>query len=118
MSTYTNFFIRVNDIFIPIGSWSRNSILGSEFITRGPWSKIRPITSNELVDLIREFEKKQDSFNKEISELERKRDYVVDKCNSVDEKIEATERYNYRAIFVRFQRKQHVNLQFFLYCPD
>ena len=94
MSTYTNFFIRVNDIFVPIGSWSRNSILGSEFITRGPWRKVRPITSNELMELIREFEKKQDSFNEKISELERKRDYVVDKCNSVDEKIEATERYN------------------------
>ena len=94
MSTYTNFFIRVNDIFVPIGSWSRNSILGSMFITMGPWRKVRSITSNELMDLIREFEKEQDSFNEKISELERKRDYIVDKCNSIDEKIEVTERYN------------------------
>lgn len=93
MSIYANFFIRINDIFVPIASLSKNSTLGSIFITKGPWGKVRPITKEELVDVMNKIKNEQDLFNKKISEIEKERDYIVGICDSISEKIEVIERY-------------------------
>lgn len=72
MSSYVNFYLRVNDKFAPIGSWSRSSAMYRTWQGSMPYEKIRPITDEKLKYIIND-------FKDQISSLERhKADYEAD----------------------------------------
>ena len=50
MSAYVDFFVRHGDDFIPLGDFSRNSIVYPIMIdcANVPWEKIIPLTLNNL----------------------------------------------------------------------
>lgn len=55
MSTYTCFFIRHKDEFIPIGSYGRNCSVARAFndsYVMVPWEKVSPLTEKEIGDVI------------------------------------------------------------------
>jgi hypothetical protein len=45
---YVNFFIRVKDIFVPVGSFSRSSNIFGAISDSLPWEKVRPISGIDL----------------------------------------------------------------------
>ena len=72
MSSYVNFYLRMNDKFAPIGSWSRSSAMYQTWQNFVPFEKICPITDETLTRVI-------DLFEDQISSLEQqKTDYNAD----------------------------------------
>ena len=44
MSSYANFYLRVNEIFVPLSNWSRNSAMYRTVAPNAPHEKIAPVT--------------------------------------------------------------------------
>ena len=81
MSTYINFFLRKGDIFIPVGSFSRNSsIFGIANI--GAWGKIAPLSRERLDNLI-------SAAGDEIRRIEKNIQSVREKIIKITSDIEA-----------------------------
>lgn len=91
MSSYVNFYLRVNDSFAPIGSYSRSSEMYQMMQTRCPYEKIAALTSSDLLDVIHEFENKINRM-KEVRKADEKRcEMIMQANNSLDEKLQAIE---------------------------
>ena len=95
MSSYVNFYLRMNETFIPITDYSRNSTI-YQFVAHGaPYGKIKPVTLDMIedyisnaVDRINEIE---ESINKEKSTIS----IIMDaKGNSLEEKVDYLEEIN------------------------
>lgn len=88
MSSYVNFYIRVNKSFIPIGSYSRSSSLYQAINQMLPYEKITALTSEKIGRVI-------DEIKEEIEELEKLKEKDKQTCdkilsmvgNSVEEKM-------------------------------
>lgn len=64
MSSYVNFYLRINNNFAPIGSWSRSSQLYQHIHYNIPYEKIKPLTIEELEKIIYELDKDKQKFEK------------------------------------------------------
>ena len=59
MSAYIHFFIRRGDDFIPLGDYSRNSIIYRIANDYAQWEKVRPLTKLDISKMIEHAEKMQ-----------------------------------------------------------
>lgn len=88
MSSYVNFYIRVNKSFIPIGSYSRSSSLYQAISQMLPYEKIIALTSEKIGRVIDKIEEEIEAFEK----LKEKDKQTCNKIlsmigNSVEEKM-------------------------------
>lgn len=88
MSSYVHFFVRKDDVFCPIGTFSRNSGYYQAFYHYLPYEKCRSISSNLLVTIRTEIKKVIKDNEKYIKNLEESKKEVSSFNNSVEEKIE------------------------------
>jgi len=83
MSSYISFFVRVNDTFAPIGSWSRNSEMYQAMQDWCPYEKIRAFSFNDLMNVVKELEDKAREADEKRCQM------IMQANNSVEEKMEA-----------------------------
>ena len=89
MSSYVNFYLRVNDSFAPIGSWSRSSELYQAMQNRCPYEKICAFDGADLMDIVRDLEDKISRMKKVRESDEKRCQMIMQANNSIDEKMEA-----------------------------
>ena len=90
MSAYMNFFLRGEDRFYPIGTYSRNSAIYEIFeeYTMVPWEKIMPVTKNVLANLQHNINENIEGFQNRIKTTQEKIEHIKTMNNSVEEKME------------------------------
>lgn len=93
MSSYINFYLKVEDKYCPIGTYSRNCSEYQFFKNFVPYEKIAPITIKELKDVIEDI---KFAINNEMKSIGRYSLNVKDiKAfnNPINEKMELIEDY-------------------------
>ena len=88
MSAYIQFFVRHNDTFLPIGTFSRNSNIYSEFDEYIPWEHLRGLDENLLRKVRENVKEDMERVEHNISEMKEDIDHVMECNNSLDEKME------------------------------
>lgn len=95
MSAYVDFFVRHGDDFIPLGDFSRDSIIYHTMkdCTNVPWEKIIPLTSEDLqVAQIHAHKHNTDALDY-INTLKGRIEEIKGFNNSMEEKLEQIEEY-------------------------
>lgn len=87
MSAYAQFFIRRGDEFIPIGEYSRNSIIYKLVNPYAPWGKIAPLSYDALIDLINHAEEHKKNYEQAIQEMKEKMARVKELTDKWEEAI-------------------------------
>lgn len=95
MSAYINFFVRHEDDFIPLGDFSRNSIIYPTMkdCADVPWEKIIPLTLDNLHAAQTRVHKHSTDALDYINTLKSRIEEVKSFNNSVEEKLEQIEMY-------------------------
>ena len=95
MSTYMDFFVRHGDDFIPLGDFSRNSIIYPTMVdcVNVPWEKIIPLTLDNLHAAQTHAHKRSIDARGYIEILKDRIEEVKGFNNSVEEKLEQIEEY-------------------------
>lgn len=95
MSVYINFFVRHGDDFIPLGDFSRNSIVYPTMkdCADVPWEKIIPLTLDNLQAAQTRAHKHSTNALDYINTLKDRIEEVKGFNNSVEEKLEQIEVY-------------------------
>ena len=100
MSSYLNFYLRVNDNFIPVGSYSRSNEIYQEFRDIAPFEKIRAITEVDLdtgiFDLTNKINKSKarvESCKEDIENILRANNTMEDKIGFINDTKEMIEEY-------------------------
>ena len=94
MSAYIQFFIKHEDIFLPIGVFSRSSAIYRVFDGIAIWGKIRPVGELALDSaekIVKEF---IDVSEKSLVRANEEKNMIANFNNSVEEKLESIEGYN------------------------
>ena len=92
MSSYLNFYARANNIFIPLGSYSRSSQMYQEINNSVPYEKIRAIKSQDLKDYINDLKESECRIQKMKQEDEQRIQLIMSAANSsLQEKMEYVE---------------------------
>lgn len=95
MSSYANFYLRVNDKFAPIGTYSRPTDMYQNFYDILPYEKLVVLTPLKLHDIILSTRKKIHSFSEMIKENQELRDQFLNAKNiSFEDKRIAVEEFN------------------------
>ena len=90
MSAYVNFYLRVNDNFAPIGSFSRSSVIYEMTNSDLPWEKMKPIKKSTLDDWVKDIETKSQHLAKMKKENEDKCAQIMTIANNpLEEKLDA-----------------------------
>lgn len=87
MSSYVNFFIRTNDVFIPIASYSRSTRVYKIFEGM-PYEKVAAISASRLKELSFEAQESTNYINRQIEKCHRRKEIIATFNNTVDEKYE------------------------------
>ena len=95
MSAYMDFFVRHGDDFIPLGDFSRNSIVYPTMIycANVPYGKIIPLTLDNLHAAQTHVHKHSINAIKHIHTLKKRIEDVKGFNNSLEEKLEQIEEY-------------------------
>lgn len=90
MSAYMSFFIRANDNFYPIGTYSRSTAIYEIFeeALGVPWEHIISINEDNLVKVVNAVNINVDGFNAAIVSLNEKIDFIKTATNSFGDKLE------------------------------
>ena len=92
MSSYLNFYARANNIFIPLGSYSRSSQMYREINNSVPYEKIRAIKPQDLKDYINDLKESERRIQKMKQEDEQRIQLIMSAANSsLQEKMEYVE---------------------------
>lgn len=95
MSSYANFYIRVNDKFAPIGTYSRSTDMYQNFYSILPYEKLVALNPLKLHEVILTTRKKMSSFSETIKENQELRDQFLNAKNiSFEDKRVAVEEFN------------------------
>lgn len=90
MSTYIQFFIRCEDKFVPMCSYSRNHELFRSFYNNNiPCGKIIPITKTFLNEVRSDLADAINMYNERKLQEQHIMDFVLQFSNSVDDKLKA-----------------------------
>lgn len=87
MSSYVNFFIRTNDAFIPIASYSRSTRVYKIFEAM-PYGKVDVLTTEYLKELSFEAQKYTNYINEQIEKCHQRKEIIATFNNTVSEKYE------------------------------
>ena len=91
MSAYIQFFIRHDEVFMPIGIYIRNSKIYEYFDEYTPWEKIKVVT-RPLLNKIRDDVNEDILYHqKRYDRAKEMKEYVATMNNSMDEKMEWVE---------------------------
>ena len=93
MSVYIHFFIRRGDEFIPLGDYSRNSIIYSIANSYVIWEKVRPLSKNDIEQMISEAEHRQRAYKTEIAGIKVKIAQLKDLSCTWNEALEYLDEY-------------------------
>lgn len=88
MSEYAHFFLRHNDEFIPLGTYSRSTFTFETVHRYAPWEKIRVITTQVLDNFIEETKDYIQECEKRRQNYEQRKQLIATFNNSIDEKME------------------------------
>lgn len=90
MSSYVNFYLRANEIFAPIGSYSRSNEVYQAIQDHLYYEKLVALTPSILNDVIQEVEEKIARMRKHRATDENRIHLIMDSANStMDEKLQA-----------------------------
>lgn len=94
MSAYIQFFIRHEDTFLPIGTFSRNNAIYQVFDGIAVWEKIRPVGEpilNDAEKIVKEF---IGVSEKALARANEEKGMIANFNNSVEEKLQSINEYN------------------------
>lgn len=90
MSSYVNFYLRMNNSFAPIGSYSRSNEIYQAIQHAVPYEKITPLTSRAFDEMIRELESKAQKMADAKKRDQERIALIMNAANtSLDEKLSA-----------------------------
>ena len=90
MSSYVNFYLRANEIFAPIGSYSRSSEVYKAIDKYVGYNELVSLTPEIFNDVIQEVEEKIARMRKRRAVDENRIRLIMDSANStMDEKLQA-----------------------------
>lgn len=88
MSSYVNFYLRINENFAPIGSWSRSNQMYQVWQHILPYEKIMPLTYSRISDMIYELETSAARMKEAKTKDEASIKMIMDAANtSLEEKL-------------------------------
>jgi len=91
MSAYIQFFIRDNEVFMPISVYSRNNTIYKYFDEYTPWEKIRPITRGLLNKIRDDINEDLTATQKRYDRAREMKEWIATLNNSLEEKMEYIE---------------------------
>lgn len=91
MSQYINFFVRHKDnaFYVPIGSYSRNSIIYTIFAEDVPYEELFSLSIADIDECIAEAKQTIDNYKSRIRTKERLIENILQSNNDLEEKIES-----------------------------
>lgn len=90
MSSYVNFYLRINDNFAPIGNYSRSSVMYEVMRDVVPYDKIVALRSNQITEIIHNLEKKMAKLKKDKENDQATCDKIMRIANNtIEEKLSA-----------------------------
>ena len=88
MSSYVNFYIRINENFVPIGSYCRSSSLYRAINKMLPYEKITALTSEKIGKVIEVIKEEIEDIKKIIEKNKQVHNEIIAMTgNSVEEKL-------------------------------
>lgn len=92
MSQYLTFFARIGDRFIPLASYSRNTVIYQAFntVAATPYEKIKAISKDTIINIRNGFTNNLLTIENCIDQLLAKKREIATFNNSVEDKLEAT----------------------------
>ena len=93
MSQYLHIFVRKNDEFAPIGSFSNGSQIYFALSNYAPWEKVAPIGSEELNVVIDNINSAIEENNAAIQKACDERHQVMGSPNTLEEKLSYIHEY-------------------------
>lgn len=93
MSTYINFFIRRGDNFIPLGDYSRNSIIYRIANSYAMWEKVSSLSKAGIEQMIIEAERQQRAYQESITKIKAKMAQLKDLSCTWNEALEYLDGY-------------------------
>lgn len=106
MSQYINFYLRVNDKFISLGSFSRNNIVYTVLSDRVPYEKITAINEDILDAGMVDLDREKEINNKYLKKNAEMMAAVANFNNSVTEKMEGIENLNREKAELEMENRQ------------
>lgn len=91
MSQYVNFFIKVRNDFIPVGSYSRNSDIYQMFRDWAPYEKITSLNQSAIESFLAENEREIIKWRNMFESNQRLEKEINSWNNSIEEKFDAIE---------------------------
>ena len=89
MSQYTQFFIKTNDnIFYPIGTFSRNDARAAAINDMLPYESIRPLTKSDCVEVINNLESQIKSYEESKTGYREKIEWLKTATGDLNERLE------------------------------
>lgn len=89
MSQYTQFFIKTNDnIFYPIGTFSRNDKRAAAINDILPYESIRPLTKADCIEVINDLEKELEACENSKKEHKERIEWLKTAAGDLDERLE------------------------------
>lgn len=89
MSQYADFYLRHNDIFIPLASHCGSSIIYGLMHEYAPWEKIRPMSLASIKSFQREAYDKAEEWEESKRKYQERKVAISTFNNSVEDKLEA-----------------------------
>ena len=90
MSAYIEFYLKVEDKFVPIASYSRSNILYEVGHDSGvPWEKIRKLDKELFSEMVNKLNTRIDAYEMYIDENESRKSIIASMLNSIEDKIKA-----------------------------
>lgn len=94
MSSYVNIYVRDNDVFLPIGVFSRSSYIYRAFEHYVPYGALTPINGRTISDIKSELNNELKIYQNYINEREEAKVLVMTANNSLEDKLEAIDGLN------------------------
>jgi len=88
MSSYVNFYLRVNDVFAPIGSYSRNSEIYKAIEHYSIYGKIIPLKYDMIKSILEDIEQSISNVQATIQKDNETCHLVMSSQNSLAEKLD------------------------------
>lgn len=89
MSQYINFYIKSEDKFLPLFSYSRNSAIYEYASDYAPYDNGKIITSELLKSILNDIKDEEQNYGPMLERLTEKKQLICTMNNSVDDKVHA-----------------------------
>ena len=94
MSQYLCVYVRVNDKFAPIGTYSRSNVIYRAFSNEIPYEKIRAVRPTDLERVMRHLHEKLNDYVKDLGDTANDIEMIMNAANTpLTEKLDAIAGY-------------------------